>query len=67
MNYHLTTLNNTYEVINFLRTDGKYNIYVNRISNLTGIYNGKALYCLGAKDADNAICIKDVLNLTYIN
>lgn len=63
-NQIISTVNNTYEVINWKRKDGLFNVYVQRTSNLSDTYKGEASYCVGVKEP-LTLCEDDILNLTY--
>lgn len=60
----IETLNNTYEVIYYKRSDKLYNIYINKIGNLSGAYKGEATYKIGSKDKP-VLSAEDVINLKY--
>lgn len=60
----LETLNNVYEVVNYERTDGKYNVYVQKTSKLTGVYKGEATYSLGCSTM-TTLELADVVDLSY--
>ena len=63
--YQLQSINNTYEVTNFLRSDKKYNVYVSRTSNLTGVYKGESAFCIGVTEPYLGLTIEDVTSLVY--
>lgn len=64
LKHTVETLNNTYEVNNFKRVDGLYNVYITKTSNLTGAYKGESTYCLGIKQPIE-LTEKDVVELRY--
>lgn len=54
---------NIYEVINFQRKDGLYNVYVQKTTKL-GTYKGEATLQMGSKNKLYPVK-KDVINLRY--
>jgi hypothetical protein len=60
----IETLNNTYKVINFKRSDNLYNIYVQKTSKNSGAYIGEATYLIGSKDKV-VLGAEDVIKLKY--
>ena len=63
--YTIETENFIYEIVNWLRSDYKYNVYIHKTSKLSGTYLGENTYTIGVVEPIMNLQRLDVTILDY--